>query len=135
MFPATQFLERRAAEDYTFEYEDKSITIKKDMPVHIPIYAMHMNKEHFLEPEKFKPERFFPENRTHHAYSYLPFGAGPRNCLGMRLALLEAKLAVINVVNKYKFSTCEKTCMPPKTHNGAVMLSPIDLILRVEKRK
>ena len=135
VFPVAPFIERRASEEYSFEYNGKTIKIEKDMIVHIPSYAMQMDEEYFPEPNKFKPERFFPENRTHHPYSYLPFGAGPRNCLGMRLALLEAKLALIHTVYNYKFTTCENTSIPLKVNlDGAGVLSPKEVILRVEKR-
>ena len=65
---------------------------------------MRHDPDNFPDPETFKPERFFPENRNHPPYTYMPFGYGPRNCIAMRLALMEAKMALLNAVYHYKFS-------------------------------
>ncbi|CAG2179868.1 unnamed protein product, partial [Oppiella nova] len=101
LYTAVIFHERVANEDY--ELKGTGITIKKDQVVHVPIYAIHRDPEHFADPEVFRPERFLAENIAHNPYTYLPFGAGPRNCLGMRLAQLEIKLALVNLVHRYVF--------------------------------
>ena len=57
----------------------------------LPIYAVHHHKLLWDQPERFDPKRFTPEAvKSRHRYSYLPFGAGPRICIGMGFALLEA---------------------------------------------
>ena len=54
--------------------------------------------------------RFSPEEKAKRdPFVFMPFGQGPRNCIGMRLALLEAKIAVIHTLRKVKFVTCEET--------------------------
>jgi cytochrome P450 len=59
--------------------------------VFVPIYAVHHHAALWDGPERFDPDRFTPEAvRARHRYSYLPFGAGPRICIGMGFALLEA---------------------------------------------
>ena len=59
--------------------------------VFVPIYAVHHHKALWDEPARFDPDRWTPEAvRARHRYSYLPFGAGPRICIGMGFALLEA---------------------------------------------
>ncbi|CAG2175942.1 unnamed protein product [Oppiella nova] len=90
--------ERVANEDY--ELKGTGITIKKGHLVHIPAYAMHRDPDNFVDPESFRPERFLAENIAHNPYTYLPFGAGPRNCIGMRLAQLEIKLALVNLLHQ-----------------------------------
>ena len=105
LYPTVIFLKRVSSADY--ELKGTGITIKKDHVVHIPTYAMHRDPEYFADPEVFRPERFLPENIAHNLYTYLPFGAGPRNCLGMRLAQLEIKLALVSLIHRYVFHTTE----------------------------
>ena len=59
--------------------------------VFIPIYAVHHHKTLWEHPDRFDPDRFAPDLvKARHRYSYLPFGAGPRICIGMGFALIEA---------------------------------------------
>jgi cytochrome P450 len=102
LYPAV-FVERCAGRDY--ELKGTGITIPKDSLVHIPVYAMHRDPDNFPNPDDFKPERFLAENIAHHSYAYLPFGAGPRNCIGMRLAQMEVKVALVKLVTSFIFST------------------------------
>jgi cytochrome P450 len=107
IFPPATALERSASEDIVLGSEQ--IKVNKGDIIHVPVYALHRDPENFPEPESFKPERFLAENRSHHPYSYLPFGAGPRNCVARRLALMEAKLALLYSVYNFKFSATQKT--------------------------
>jgi cytochrome P450 len=57
--------------------------IKKGQSVLIPILGLHRDEKYWPEPDKFIPERFSPENKgSINQYAYLPFGQGPRNCIG-----------------------------------------------------
>ena len=83
---------------------DTGIKIPKGMIVNFDIHSVHHLEEYYPEPFKWDPERFMPENRDKLVpYTYMPFGIGPRNCVGMRFALMEAKTAAAILVYKYRF--------------------------------
>ncbi|CAG2167150.1 unnamed protein product [Oppiella nova] len=129
LFPPLLFLNRVATEDY--ELKGTGITIKKDHVVHIPTYAMHRDPEYFADPEVFRPERFLTENIAHNPYTYLPWGAGPRNCLGTRLAQLEIKLALVNLVHRYVFHTTDKP-LQQSVSGDLIITKSVDL--KIERR-
>ncbi|XP_078614494.1 cytochrome P450 3A24-like [Branchiostoma floridae x Branchiostoma japonicum] len=109
MFPAAQRFDRVCKEDT----EVKGLHIPAGTIVNIPAYAIHHDPEIWPEPEKFKPERFSKEEKeSRDPYAYLPFGSGPRNCVGMRLALMELKFALAKALQKVRFVTCDKTVIP-----------------------
>ncbi|KAM9314864.1 cytochrome P450 3A27-like [Pholidichthys leucotaenia] len=104
------------------------ITIPKDMVVFVPIYALHHDPELWPEPEEFNPERFNKDNKKSiNPYTYLPFGSGPRNCMGMRFALMVVKLALVEVLQRYSFSVCLETEYPLKMDPEG-MVRPINPI-------
>uniref|UniRef100_A0A4W6CPC9 unspecific monooxygenase n=1 Tax=Lates calcarifer TaxID=8187 RepID=A0A4W6CPC9_LATCA len=109
LYPPNPRFERIAKETVTIN----RITIPKGMIVMIPVYALHHDPELWPEPEEFKPDRFSKENKQSiNSYTYLPFGFGPRNCLGKRFALVMVKLALVEVLQNYSFSVCKETEIP-----------------------
>ncbi|CAH1395526.1 unnamed protein product [Nezara viridula] len=73
--------------------------IPKGTKVFVPIGQFHKDPEYFPDPEKFDPERFSEENKDSiPKYTFLPFGEGPRICVGFKFALLQIRLAVIFLV-------------------------------------
>ncbi|GIY16199.1 cytochrome P450 3A41 [Caerostris extrusa] len=131
--PPSTSTERTAVEDYALG--NTGITIKKGMRVSIPAYAMHFDPEFFQDPQTFNPERFMEGYEPKHPqYAYLPFGAGPRNCLGMRFALLEVKMCLANLLRNFKLKTHSTTKVPLQYSPGMVLLTVKELPLTVEKR-
>lgn len=71
--------------------DEQDIVIQKDDNLWIPIYGLHRDPKHFPNPDKFDPERFSAENiHKINSHSYLPFGIGPRNCIGNKNILLKS---------------------------------------------
>lgn len=133
ILPPAPAIERRCLEDYTFK--SNGIFIPKGSIVTLPIWNMHHDQRFWPEPEKFDPSRFMPENRSKIVpYSYIPFGGGPRNCIGMRFALLEAKLAVAHLILNFKFSPSANTDIPLDLSPTTSLLTPKRVFLGVEER-
>ncbi|XP_052628251.1 cytochrome P450 3A9-like [Harpia harpyja] len=111
LFPLGGRLERTCKKDV----EIKGVTIPKGTVVIIPVHTLHHNPKYWPNPEEFRPERFSKENKdTIDPYMYLPFGAGPRNCIGMRFALLTLKVAITILLQHFTFQTCKETQIPLK---------------------
>lgn len=80
-YPFGPFLNRKCKEDYVIK--ETGLVIEKDTPILIPIDGIHNDPEYYPEPEKFDPERFIEGHKKNsQACTYLPFGMGPRNCIG-----------------------------------------------------
>jgi cytochrome P450 len=74
-------LNRRAETDYLFE--ETGFTLDKGVSILVPVSGLHYDPDFFPDPYKYDPERFSEENRSKiKPYTYLPFGDGPRNCIG-----------------------------------------------------
>ena len=76
-----------------------------------------------------------PENRHKIIpYTYLPFGAGPHNCIGMRFALMEAKVGLAQVIRRFRLTRVEQTDVPLKLKISLALHSPQRVILGIEKK-
>ncbi|XP_023246762.1 probable cytochrome P450 6a18 [Copidosoma floridanum] len=112
-YPPGPLLSRRCERPY--KLPGSEVELPKDMRVVIPIYAIHHDPKHYPDPATFRPERFDERHRLErHPYTYLPFGEGPRGCIGVRFALLQTKVGVITFLRKYRVEVCGKTTVPIK---------------------
>ncbi|BFZ16368.1 hypothetical protein BsWGS_19407 [Bradybaena similaris] len=131
LFPPGFLIDRVCTEDTVTQ----GIHIPKDMVITFPIYAIHHDPDIWPEPEEFQPERFSAENKdSRHPFAFLPFGNGPRNCIGMRLALLELKVTVAHILKAFTPVACEKTVYPVKM-NKYQMLADDGLWIKLNVRK
>lgn len=113
----------------------KNVFIPKGTDVSVPVYALHRNPKYWPDPETFDPDRFMEENKAKRPEgSFVPFGMGPRMCIGMRLALIEAKMALVFMVQNFTFSTCEKTEIPLPLDTGVILKAKNGILLKVNKR-
>ena len=80
-YPGLPFLNRECTQDYTIPGTD--ITIKKGTGIIISLLGMHHDPEYFPNPLEYKPERFSEEQKEYNPVAFMPFGEGPRHCIGM----------------------------------------------------
>lgn len=136
-YPPAVRTDRVAEEDYEIKdpHSNINITVPKGMIVAVPVYAIHHDPEHYPNPQKYDPDRFSQEQKSsRHPYAYLPFGAGPRNCVGMRFALMEIKLCLAAVLSEFRFKTCPQTQIPLEFLKGQGLMQPKQILLKVEIR-
>ncbi|KAK5646917.1 hypothetical protein RI129_005381 [Pyrocoelia pectoralis] len=118
-YPSLPFLERECAESYIIPEEN--LVLEPKTPVYIPLLGLHYDPEYFPDPEKYDPERFTNEDVCN-SFQYLPFGDGPRGCIGNRFALMVTKIALVSLLTEFEVQPAPTT--PAKIH-----FSPYSLFL------
>ncbi|XP_046636795.1 cytochrome P450 4C1-like isoform X4 [Daphnia pulicaria] len=89
----------------TEEIELGGYKIPTEAFVNLQIYALHRYEEYFPEPDLFKPERFQTNEAIgRHAFAFVPFSAGSRNCIGQRFAMFEEKVLTSTLLRRFRFS-------------------------------
>ncbi|XP_067675608.1 cytochrome P450 3A29-like [Haliotis asinina] len=110
----------------------KGLTFTKGQSIFIPVMAIHRNPQLYKDPDSFKPERFEDQDKT---IAFQAFGFGPRACVGMRLALVGIKVALVNVLRTVKFDRLPDT---PEVltfaQNPLFLRTDMDIILKVSPR-
>uniref|UniRef100_A0A671S5H0 Thromboxane-A synthase n=1 Tax=Sinocyclocheilus anshuiensis TaxID=1608454 RepID=A0A671S5H0_9TELE len=110
--------------------------LPKGSSLEIAAGFLHYDPEHWTEPEKFIPERFTPEAKaSRHPFVYLPFGAGPRSCVGMRLAQLEIKMALLHIFRRFNMMACEDTEVPLELKSHTTLGPKNGILVKITKRE
>nr|QST15032.1 CYP4C33-like protein 3 [Diaphanosoma celebensis] len=106
LYPSVPFLGRQLAHDTTIHGYD----IPAGSTALLLTYVLHRDPQYFPDPESYQPERFFAENvrARKHPYAYVPFSAGPRNCIGQKFALMEEKVVLASVFRKFDVTAVGK---------------------------
>ncbi|NP_001292049.1 cytochrome P450 6a9 [Musca domestica] len=128
-------LNRKCLEDYPVPGHDEKYLIKKGMNVIIPVLAIQRDEEFFPQPEEFNPDNFEASRcKDRESVVYMPFGEGPRNCIGKRFGEMQTGLVLATLIKKFKFSTCPQTQIPVIFNKETYFLGAGHGIhLRVEK--
>lgn len=105
IYPSVPMIARTCEEPFEID----GATLPAGTIVQVSAYFLHRNPEVFPKPEEFHPERFFPENSSgRHPFAYLPFSAGPRNCIGQRFALAEEKIIIANILRRFTLKSLDQ---------------------------
>ncbi|XP_011256437.2 cytochrome P450 6k1 [Camponotus floridanus] len=103
LYPSAPVLDRISIEDYMLP--NTNITIEKGIPIYVALYGIQRDPRFYKDPERFNPERFSDEGKNEIVpYTFLPFGEGPRNCIGMRLGILQTAIGLIAILRDYEVS-------------------------------
>lgn len=122
--PPASNLARVATKNYPVP--NSNYTIPKGMMVLVPVYAIHHDPEIYTNPEEFEPKRFAAEQiRSRPSCSFLPFGDGPRNCIGLRFGMMQARIGLVKLLQNFEFSICGRTQIPMKYCPKKLVLSPV----------
>ncbi|XP_074866328.1 cytochrome P450 3A9-like [Carettochelys insculpta] len=131
LFPLGGRIERVCKKDIMVN----GVNIPKDTVVAIPVFVLHHIPEYWPEPQEFRPERFSKENKeSMEPYAYLPFGAGPRNCIGMRFALITMKVAITSLLQNFTIRTCKETQIPLKLSAQGFLVPEKPIMLKFVPR-
>uniref|UniRef100_A0A8W7NZQ3 Cytochrome P450 n=1 Tax=Anopheles coluzzii TaxID=1518534 RepID=A0A8W7NZQ3_ANOCL len=130
LYPSVPLIARRLTEDVDID----GYVLPAGTTAMIVVYQLHRNPEVFPNPDKFNPDHFLPENcRGRHPYAYIPFSAGPRNCIGQKFAVLEEKSIISAVLRRYRVEAVDRR--ENLTLLGELILRPKNgLRIRIARR-
>lgn len=129
LYPAAFTTFRQPTEPVTLGGYD----VGPDAQLTIPQWLVHRDGRWYDDPDAFRPERWTDDFEAQLPdYAYYPFGGGPRHCIGMRFARMEAKLALATLAQRYRFETVTE---PPLDLAMRITLSPAEPVgIRVHER-
>ncbi|XP_014481499.1 PREDICTED: uncharacterized protein LOC106747956 [Dinoponera quadriceps] len=133
-YPTLTILDRETVQSY--KITDTDLVIEKGTPIFISLLGLHYDPEYFPDPEKYDPERFNEENIHKIAKgTYMPFGTGPRKCIGYRLGFLQTKLSLVKILSQYEVTSCEKTMIPMVIDTKSIVTTPVSGEIWLNLRK
>ncbi|ETN58142.1 cytochrome P450 CYP6BB1v2 [Anopheles darlingi] len=101
MYPPVDFLFRVSNVDYTIRDVG---TVPRGTLFVVPVHAIHHDAQYYPHPERFNPDRFSATQRQPAKNAFLPFGLGPRHCIGEEFALMLVKVGLVALVRAFRFS-------------------------------
>ncbi|EFA02825.1 cytochrome P450 6a2 [Tribolium castaneum] len=132
-YPPLPILQRQCNKDYIVP--ETNIRIPKGVDVAITILALHRDPEFYPNPEVFDPERFNEENKNARTpFTWLPFGDGPRVCIGLRFGMMQSKVGLTALLKDYRVTLNKKTKVPLEmSKNSFIIAAEGGIWLDIEK--
>ncbi|XP_036149658.1 cytochrome P450 6a2-like [Monomorium pharaonis] len=123
---AAVVMKKRCTEEFELKGSDGVVCrVQPGMEILIPVQSLQKDPQYWENPEEYDPERFSLEKKRNiEKFAFLPFGEGPRICVGMRMAQLQMKAGLATILKKYKIELSSKTQIPLKMIPGALLPSP-----------
>lgn len=110
MYPPTPDTHRRCNKKCAINDE---VIILQNCSVCFPFYSLHVNPEYWQDLSTFDPKRFIrSKEQCYPTFAYLPFGEGPRHCIGKCLALLVGKMTLVAMLKEFQFRKTINTEVP-----------------------
>ncbi|XP_076257258.1 cytochrome P450 6a2-like isoform X1 [Rhynchophorus ferrugineus] len=120
-YPIFPVLPRAATADYQVPGTD--VIIEKNSFVLVTNLGVHYDPEYYPDPMKFDPDRFTAENKAKRPYcSYIPFGEGPRICIGKRFGIWQSKIGLANIIKNYNVTLSKKMKLPARFDTSGLIL-------------
>nr|UZE89958.1 cytochrome P450 CYP4XE3 [Chrysoperla zastrowi sillemi] len=101
LYPPVPLVGRTLTED--LQWGD--VSLSKGSQIVVVIHGAHRHEDYFPEPEVFDPERFLNNTSNKNAFAYVPFSAGPRNCIGQKFAMYEMKSTISKILRYYELES------------------------------
>lgn len=122
LYPSFPLLVRKSEVSETLH----GLAMKKGDQILIPLYALHRNSLYWDEPDSFIPSRFDGQTQIN-KYAYLPFGGGPRICIGASFAQMQAQIQLATLLSRFRFSLVEGRTPQPSLSFSLISRNGIHL--------
>lgn len=128
-------MNRVCTKDYKVPNND--VTINKGTSILISTLGIHHDPEYYPNPDKFDPDRFTEDNKCNRpTFTFLPFGEGPRICIGQRFGLMQTKIGISLLLHEFKFLPSEESSYKLTLEPTSVILGTKEVVkLKVLKLK
>ncbi|XP_071639298.1 probable cytochrome P450 6a13 [Temnothorax longispinosus] len=126
LLPALGFLDKVCTQDTDLRGSDGLVChVPRGMHIMISVNGLQEDSRYWEDPTVFDPDRFGPEKKhSIERFAYLPFGEGPRMCVGMRMAQLQMKACLATLLRKYRLELSPKTQVPLKMTASTFLSAP-----------
>ncbi|KAF5284240.1 hypothetical protein FQR65_LT00240 [Abscondita terminalis] len=135
VYPPAPSITRKCTK--TYKIPEVDVVIEKGTTIHIPIMGIQRDPDFYPNPLDFDPDRFSSELKNQrHPFSWFPFGEGPRVCIGMRFAIMQTKVALVEVLRNFKVTLSDRTVAPITLNPRGFLLNTKENVwMDVEKIK